>query len=172
MLSYILALFTGLLVLFFDQYTKELVIANFKLAESHEFIDGLINFVYIHNKGGAWGLLSGRTWILLSITIVIMFVCVVLLIKYGLKNKLMFWAVSLILFGGIGNMIDRIFRDGNVIDFIHLDFMPDFPVFNIADCAIVIGAGLLILYFVLDIIKDNRQKKKLAKSIGQQDDNN
>ena len=57
-------------------------------------------------------------------------------------------------------MIDRIFRDGNVVDFIHLHFMPTFPVFNIADCAVCIGAGLLLLHFIIDMIKDYRVRRK------------
>ena len=61
--------------------------------------------------------------------------------------------------GGIGNLIDRVFRDGKVIDFLHFEFYPTFPVFNVADIAVVTGAGLLILYFVLDTIKDSRKAK-------------
>ena len=67
------------------------------------------------------------------------------------------WAGSLIISGGIGNMIDRIFRDGNVIDFLEVKFI-DFPIFNIADCGVCIGAGLLILYFIIDMIKENKEK--------------
>ena len=89
-----------------------------------------------------------------------MLICIALLLKYGVKDKLMFWAISLVLSGGIGNMIDRIFRDGEVVDFIQLDFWKSYPIFNVADCAIVIGAGLLMLYFVKDIIKDARSKQK------------
>ena len=57
-------------------------------------------------------------------------------------------------------MYDRIFRGGEVIDFLHFEFWPTFPVFNIADCAIVIGAGLLILYFILDTIKEFKEKRQ------------
>ena len=89
-----------------------------------------------------------------------MIICVALLIKEGFKNKLLFFSVSLILSGGIGNMIDRIFRDGNVVDFIHLHFMPTFPVFNIADCAVCIGACLLLLHFIIDMIKDYKIRRK------------
>lgn len=56
-------------------------------------------------------------------------------------------------------MYDRLFNGGNVVDFIHLSFMPQFPVFNIADCAIVIGSGLFIIYFVIGMIKDSRDKR-------------
>ena len=54
-------------------------------------------------------------------------------------------------------MIDRVFNDGKVVDFLRFTFI-DFPVFNIADCAVCIGAGLLILYFTLDIIKEQKEK--------------
>ena len=80
--------------------------------------------------------------------------------------------MMLVLSGGLGNMIDRIFRDGEVVDFIQLDFWKSYPIFNVADCAIVLGAGLLMLYFVKGIIDDNRQKQKLAmQSINTQENN-
>lgn len=160
MISYILAILSGIFVLSVDQYTKFLVVEKFSLLETKEFINGFIDFVYIKNSGGAWGFLSGKTWFLLIFTFFVMLVCVVILIKYGLKNKLLFWAISLVSFGGIGNMIDRIFRGGFVVDFLHFEFWPDFPVFNIADCGIVLGSGLLILYFVLDVINDFKAKKQ------------
>jgi signal peptidase II len=87
------------------------------------------------------------------------FICFAMLLKHGLKNKLLFWAITLVLSGGIGNMIDRIFNGGVVIDFLHFEFI-DFPVFNIADCAIVLGGGLLILYFIVDFVKERRELKR------------
>lgn len=163
-MSYILAIITGICILGLDQYTKFFITSNFELAQSYPFLKGFIDITYIHNRGGAWGMLTGHTWLLLSVTIVVMLICISLIIRFGIKNKLMFWAIILILSGGLGNMIDRIFRSGNVVDFLHFEFFPEFPVFNVADCSIVIGASLLILYFVIDIIKDNRQKKSLADS--------
>ncbi len=165
MVSYILAAITGALVLCLDQFTKYYISANFEMAKSYEFLPGLLDLTYIHNEGGAWGLLGGHTWLLLSITIVVMLVCITLLLKMGVKDKLMFWALMLILSGGLGNMIDRLFRDGNVIDFLHFEFWPTFPVFNIADCAIVIGAGLMLLYFFKGMIDENRQKRETAQAI-------
>ena len=159
MVSYILAVLVGVIVLVADQYTKTLVAANFDLGQSTKFIDGILDFTYIHNTGGAWGMLSGYTWLLVSVTLVIMLVCIALLMRYGVQNKIIFWALILVLSGGIGNMIDRIFRGGEVIDFLHFAFWRDFPVFNIADIAIVIGAGLLMFYFISGMIKDERQKK-------------
>ncbi len=162
MITYILAAITGVLVLVVDQFTKIYIQNHFEMAKSYEFLPGLIDITYIHNDGGAWGMLGGYTWLLISVTIVVMLVCMALLLKYGAKDKLMFWSIVLVLSGGVGNMIDRIFRGGNVIDFLHFEFWPTFPVFNIADCAIVIGAGLLMLYFFKGIIDEEKQKRSAA----------
>ena len=156
MISYILAIFCAAAFLGIDQITKYIVSTTFQLGESREFLNGFIDLVYIHNKGGAWGLL--QTVVLVIITAVMLAVCTFVLIKMR-KNKLLFWAVSLILSGGIGNMIDRIFNDGNVVDFLHFEFFPTFPVFNVADCAVVIGAGLLILYYIIDMVKEIKKNE-------------
>lgn len=168
MFSYILAFSCGALLLLADQLTKYYVSVNFALGESRELLNGFINLTYIHNRGGAWGMLYGYTYILIPITLVIMALCVVLYVKYGNKSRLLLWAITLVLSGGIGNMIDRVFRGGNVIDFLHFEFFPSFPVFNVADCAVVVGAGLLILCFVLDAVKEEKQKK--AKNLSEQSD--
>lgn len=164
MVSCILAIVMGLAVLVADQLTKLYIISNFSLGEGCGFIKGLIDIVYIHNRGAAWGMLSGKTWFLVVITAVIMAVCIYLLIKMGKKNKLLFWAICLVLSGGIGNMIDRILRGGNVVDFLHFEFWPQFPVFNVADCAIVIGAGLLILHFILETFQEIKDKKQVENA--------
>lgn len=159
MISYTLAFLCGVLLLGADQLTKYYISTNFVLGESREFLSGFIDLTYIHNRGGAWGMLYGRTYILLPITLVIMIICIIFYVKYGKKSRLLLWAITLVMSGGIGNMIDRVFRGGNVVDFLHFEFFPSFPVFNVADCAIVVGAGLLILYFILDAVREEKQKK-------------
>lgn len=172
MITYILASITGLLILVADQFTKIYIQNNFEMAVSYKFLPGLIDITYIHNDGGAWGMLGGYTWLLLSVTIVVMLVCIALLLKYGAKDKLMFWAIILVLSGGLGNMIDRIFREGKVIDFLHFEFWPTFPVFNVADCAIVVGAGLLVLYFFKGIIDEEKQKRAASVTVVSKEDEN
>ncbi len=157
MISYILAIISAVVFLVTDQITKYFVSTSFELYESREFLNGFIDLVYIHNRGGAWGIMQGKTLVLLIVTAIMLAVCIAVLIKMH-KNKLLFWAVSLVLSGGIGNMIDRIFRNGNVVDFLHFEFFPQFPIFNVADCAVVLGAGLLILYFIIDILKEKNGK--------------
>lgn len=173
MLSYILAILCGIAVLGLDQLTKYYIISNFALGESAEFIPGFINVIYINNKGGAWGILDGHTWTLLAVTAILMIVCFTLLLKLGKRNKFVFWSISFILFGGIGNMIDRVFREGNVIDFLHFEFIPEFPIFNLADCAVVLGAAMLLAYFIYDSINESKQRKKAFNdSLKSQNDTN
>ncbi len=162
-MSLILAGVVAVVFLIADQITKYLVSTNMEIGETItvDFIKRILDFHYIQNDGGAWGMMGGKTWILLTVTSVIMVVLVVFMIKNIKGSKLFFWAGALIVSGGIGNMIDRVFNDGKVVDFLRFTFI-DFPVFNIADCAVCIGAGLLILYFTLDIIKE--QKEKALKS--------
>lgn len=163
MISSILAVACGVILLIADQLTKLYIISNFSLGESTGFIKGLIEIVYIHNTGGAWGMLSGKTYFLLSLTAVIMVICVVIVIKSWNKARLLVWSLCLVVSGGIGNLLDRAFRDGKVIDFLQFEFWPEFPVFNVADCAIVVGAGLLILYYVLDTVKEIKAKQNDGK---------
>lgn len=161
---YIIASILAVLVVVVDQLSKAYVSANIPLAgatdKAEPLIKGVIDITHVHNNGGAWGLLGGYTWLLLAITLLIMIVCIAMLIKNGFKSKLLFCSVCLILSGGIGNMIDRIFRKGIVVDFLQFDFWPSFPIFNIADICVCIGAGLLFVYFVVDIYKDRKAQKE------------
>lgn len=155
---YTLAIVTAILFLIIDQITKYIVISNMQLYDTIPFINGIMDFTYIHNTGGAWGILNKHTWILVVFTLLAMAICVFVLIKYARANKILFFALCLIISGGTGNMIDRIFRGGKVIDFLEVTFI-DFPIFNIADCAVCIGAGLLLLYFIVDLIKERKEKR-------------
>ena len=107
---YILAGVVSVLFLVADQITKWYGASNFTLTDTKPFINGIIDITYVHNTGGAWGLMQGYTLVLLALTLFIMIICIAMLIKEGFKSKLLFFSVCLIISGGIGNMIDRIFR--------------------------------------------------------------
>lgn len=157
-MSAILAIICGLLVIGVDQLTKYLVTVNMDPNEVIAVIPGLINFNRIPpNTGAAFGMLQGQTWFLITVTAVIMIICIAMLIRKTFDSRLMFWALCLVLGGGAGNLIDRVFRGGSVVDFLEFGFF-DFPVFNVADCAVCIGAGLIVLYFIIDFVKDARRK--------------
>ena len=85
-MSLILAIVTAAFFLAADQITKHIVITNMELGQSIDFIDGLLDFTYIHNDGGAWGMFGGYRAMLLGVTAVMMVVILVLLIKNGKKS--------------------------------------------------------------------------------------
>ncbi len=157
-MSAILAIICGLAVVGLDQLTKYLVTVYMEPNEVIAVIPGLINFNRIPpNTGAAFGMLAGQTWFLITVTCVVMIICIAMLIRKTFDSRLMFWALCLVLGGGVGNLIDRIFRGGSVVDFLEFGFF-EFPVFNVADCAVCIGAGLILLYFIMDFVKDARRK--------------
>lgn len=160
-MTYILALVVAALVVAADQITKLLIVANLTSESCIPVLGGLFNIRFVENSGAAWSILEGKTWLLVAISLVIMAICIFMLIKKTYGSKLMFWAVSLVLAGGIGNFIDRIARGGKVVDFIEFGFI-DFPVFNVADIAVCVGAGLIVLLFIIEAIGDYK-KSKAAK---------
>ncbi|MBR2180954.1 MAG: signal peptidase II, partial [Oscillospiraceae bacterium] len=101
------------------------------------------------------GIFGGSRWFLIGFTAVIMLVLLVLLIRNGKKNMLFLWAGSLILSGGIGNLIDRILR-GKVVDMFDFELI-NFPVFNVADICVTVGAVLFFIYAIF--FYDKAEKK-------------
>ena len=110
-------------------------------------IPKLLSVYSHHNTGAAWGIFSGKLWLLLTITIV--FLVAILLFDWFFRNNNLFYniSISLIIGGALGNLIDRIFL-GYVRDFIRFEFWPSFPIFNIADSFLFIGAVLLTIYIL------------------------
>lgn len=153
--SFSLAVITAAGVLVIDQITKYLVVSHFSLYDSVPMIPGFLNLTYIHNRGAAFGMFQNQTLPFVIVTLAALGIGVWVLCKRYFDHALMDWAILLIISGGLGNLIDRVFRHGNVVDFIETAFM-EFPVFNIADCAVVIGAGLMILYLILDVVRTKK----------------
>lgn len=143
----------------FDQLTKLTVVKLLELGESVEVIPGVFNFTYIHNRGAAFGMLDEHRWVFMVISTVAIVAILVYLFKFAPKSNLLRIGLSLVVGGGIGNMIDRVAL-GYVVDF--LDFCAfDFWVwiFNVADACVCVGAGVIALYFIIDIVKEAREEK-------------
>lgn len=163
-LSPILVATIFVVVLLLDLLTKELIIKNAipNVGDSVEVMPGFVNFIYVQNRGGAWGIFSDST-ILLTIVSAVMFV--IMLVFYVLrvrqvKEKSSIWlavSMGLVCGGCIGNLIDRIFL-GYVRDFINFQFM-SFPVFNFADIALTIGMIVLVVYFLFFYAKEEPKKE-------------
>ena len=139
-------LIISILIIAADQLTKYLVVSNISVGDT-AFSLGLFDITYVKNEGAAFSMLSGRMS-LLSIISVVFFIAVII---YWARKKpthpLLCTSVMMLFSGAFANAIDRILR-GFVVDFIHTTFI-NFPVFNIADISITVGAGLLILYEIL-----------------------
>lgn len=156
---------------FLDQITKYLVVIYMDLHQSISVIPGIFNFTYIRNEGAAFGSMSDSRWVFMVLSTVAIVALVAYLFIKKPKSKLFCTALSMIVGGGIGNMIDRV-RLGYVVDF--LDFCA-FPklwmwTFNVADAFVCIGAGMLIVWMILDIINESkREKMKLLQPVSEGD---
>lgn len=137
----------GILIFAADFITKFLVSKNMLLYQTIEIIDGVFSLTYIRNKGMAWGMLQNQRWIFIVLTVLIVAVITVYAIKSKRLLALEKIGITLLLSGAIGNLIDRIFYPEGVIDFLQLDFI-DFPIFNIADIAVCLGAAAIIIYVI------------------------
>ena len=152
----LLIIAVGVILTVADQLLKIWAISSLEPIGSITVIENIFSLTYVENRGAAWGMMAGAKWYLIIMPIVIIVAAIAYLVIKKLSDPLLLWSVMLIVSGGLGNLIDRIFR-GFVVDYLHATFI-DFPVFNLADCCITIGAGLMILYVILSEIKERKEK--------------
>jgi signal peptidase II len=127
-----------------DRITKVLAERNLQGREPVELVPGVFQLRFTTNPGGAFGLFGGLTWLFVTASIAVVLVIVV--VSRKLPSRVTAVALGLILGGALGNLTDRLVRgpgfSGEVVDF--LDFLV-WPVFNVADSAIVVGALILVV---------------------------
>lgn len=147
------AIITGLLI-FFDQFTKYLALTKLKGEEAIVLIQGVLELDYLENRGSAFGMFQNQKVFLLASGFVFLAFILYFMLKIPIEKKYLLIHLCLtgILAGGIGNMIDR-FRFGFVVDFISFVLI-HFPIFNTADCYIVVSVILLMLE-ILFVLKDD-----------------
>lgn len=146
-----------------DQLTKYLAVAQLAPNGSITAIPSFLNFTYVENRGAAFGILQDAKWFFLVLALV----GVGIIVWYILKrphNFLLRSSLSLIAAGALGNAIDRLAR-GFVVDFIQLSFI-DFPVFNVADICICVGAVLLAVYVIFFDKKEEIDDHSIADRDG------
>lgn len=131
-----------------DRLTKHLAVKYLMPIGSAVVLDGIFNLTYVENKGIAFGLFQGMNHIVVPLNIIIVLFCGYFLFRaIKKKRKLLALALSLVISGAVGNIIDKICY-GYVVDFMEFGFI-DFPVFNLADVFVCAGAVLtagLILF--------------------------
>jgi signal peptidase II len=150
-----------------DQWSKLWTVANFAAPvapalystadPAKPFLPGIVELTRVHNYGAAWSSLSGQRWFLLGVTGVIVLAVAYVLVRRIVRHPLGIAAGLLILSGGIGNLIDRI-RLGYVVDMLQLEFWRSYPVFNVADICVVVGAVLGAVYYLWFYEKYNMKK--------------
>lgn len=145
-----------------DQILKILIDMWLKPMEYAEFLPGIARLSYVENKGAAFGILQNHRWIFIVFTAVVAVTAIILILFGKIKSNYYLFCVIMIVSGGVGNLIDRIFR-GYVIDYIELTFM-NFAVFNFADCLVTVGAALLIIRLIVEMFKDSKTSEKPKKS--------
>jgi signal peptidase II len=156
-------------ILLLDQWTKYVIAQRLALYQRLEVIQGFFNLIHVRNTGGAFGIFGGEKGGLGSVAFMVVSLIAIaaiafLFIKIKENEKVLALSFSLVLSGAVGNLIDRL-RYGEVVDFLefYLPFLPwrifnPWPAFNVADSAICIGMGLL----VLELLK--QEKKKLRST--------
>ena len=149
-------------VVFLDQLTKWITVSCLDYQETFPLIENVFHFTHEQNPGAAFSMFSApdQRWIFMSISTISIIVLSVYLWHYRKGSKLLCVAISFIIGGGIGNMIDRITLK-YVIDM--LDFrLINFAIFNVADSFVCVGVGMFALAVILDEIKQSK-KAKMAK---------
>lgn len=129
-----------------DQLIKRWAMEVLKPAVSIDIIPDVLSLYYHENFGAAWGILQGQRWLLLLVTGAVILTLLAALVTGRLRGPLLRSAVSLIVAGGIGNLLDRALHPGGfVVDYIYFEPI-NFPIFNLADICVCVGTGLLAVY--------------------------
>lgn len=155
-LEYVIFTLTLIGVVGLDQLTKLGATLFLKKLDTVPLIDGVLHLTYVENRGAAFGMLKDAPWVFNTFSVIAIIFLIGFVYLGHSESKLYTVSCLMIAGGGIGNMIDRV-SVGFVVDFIDFRLI-DFAVFNIADSFVCVGAGLLILALILEIVKETRQK--------------
>ena len=140
-------------IVLLDQVTKSIISATLSLYEEVPVIEDFFAITHIHNEGIAFGMLSKfgniSKIIVAILTFVLIVVAIVFLCRGVIKHPFGIVTIAMIIGGGIGNLIDRIYLH-YVIDFFAFTFFgKDFAVFNVADIFVTVGTFLFVVYFLI-----------------------
>lgn len=145
-----------------DQLIKYWCVNNLVLHESQDFIkigDTKIFDLTLHyNTGAIFGSMAGKRFFLIFTVVIITAVCIYVMIKYRKRSKVLFSSMILMISGGIGNLIDRVFNGGKVIDMFDFQLF-DFAIFNFADICVTAGVVLFCIYTLFIDGRKNGEKK-------------
>jgi len=129
-----------------DQASKFLTVKNLAEYESYSVIKNVLDFTHVHNTGGPWSIFESTPFVFVIMTLVVLVIGFIYFKKHKPTHILEKISICMIAGGALGNFADRIFR-GYVVDMIDVNFF-NYPVFNVADCYIVVGAILMCIYVI------------------------
>ena len=150
-LHFIISILAVAVLIVIDHIIKILVSNFLPFQEPITIIPGVLNLTYITNDGAAFGMFAGNIILLIILPVIVLGIGIFLLFKRNIINTTYLTVCTvMILSGGFGNLIDRVFK-GSVVDYIDVAFYPfeNFAIFNFADCLLVIGTTLLLIYYVI-----------------------
>lgn len=178
--SKILPITLAVVIIALDQITKMLVVHYIPTGEYIElFLGDFLRLFHISNTGVAFSV--GATWsesvrhiLFAALPIVVIAIVIGIYFRNNDLNKLQRWTIMGIIGGGLGNLIDRVFRPDGVVDFIDVKFygifgMERWPTFNVADAAVVVCGSILLVSFIVTFIKDiknGRNNKEALEADG------
>ena len=136
-----------------DQVSKYLTVKNLVEYESYSVIKNILSFTRIHNTGGPWSIFENTPFVFIFMTLIVLTIGFIYFKKHKPTHLLEKLSICMIAGGALGNFADRIIR-GYVVDMIDVNFF-NYPVFNIADCYIVVGAILMCFYVIFLDNKNN-----------------
>lgn len=146
-----------------DQWIKLWAIEHLQGQPSRSFLPigdfDWMHLTYTENTGAAFSMLSGSRVFLIAFPLVMILICAVLMHRLHREHRWVLFALPLTMAGGIGNLIDRIFRGGAVVDYLDLQLF-DFAIFNFADCCVTVGVAAVI-FCVLFLEKEEPTAKNL-----------
>jgi len=137
-----------------DQLIKRWAMVSLQPVGSVEFLP-FLRWTYVENRGAAFGLFTGQRWLLTAISVAVVCACLWCIARRVFKGRLENVCVALVAAGGAGNLIDRLAR-GYVVDYIDVNALFSYPMFNLADCCVVVGA---IGFAILTLLAERRAKK-------------
>jgi len=154
-----------IILIIIDQLVKSLATKYLLPIGNVTLINGVLELTYVENYGAAFGVLYDRL-VLIGLSILIIFVIIKLILskKYELSN-LMKFSYSLILAGGFGNLMDRLFK-GFVVDYIDISKIFNYPVFNLADIYIVIGVIIIVITMLIKTVQKQEKMYEEAYNKG------
>lgn len=129
------------MIILLDYVAKRLVERLMVEGQSFQLVPGLLRLTYVRNPGAAFGILPNRTWFFVLVACLVASAVLFAGRRLTGGDRLLQTALAIMLGGALGNLIDRLTGDRRVVDFLEL---PHWPVFNVADIAIVVGVSLYL----------------------------